>query len=225
VLIPSIDLMGGRVVQLRHGSELLWEDDDVWAWVERFRTFPIVQVIDLDAALSQGSNAALVGKICAARRCQVGGGVRSVDRARDLVDSGAARVLVGSALFDSGGVSLERAEAFHEALGSSAFIAAIDSRAGRVVTQGWKHTLSLAPRDAARALEPFAGGFLYTHVDTEGTMSGLDLAPVLELRAATRRRLIVAGGVTTREEVDRLDRYGIDAVVGMAIYTGRLTLT
>jgi phosphoribosylformimino-5-aminoimidazole carboxamide ribotide isomerase len=223
MLIPSIDLMNGRVVQLRQGEELMFATDDLDAWLRRFARFPVVQVIDLDAALGRGDNAAIVERLCAARNCQVGGGVRTVERARSLVDAGAARVIVGSALFDMTGVNVQSAAAFHVALGD-AFVAAIDSRAGRVAIHGWKTLLPIGPIEAALALDPFAAGFLYTHVDTEGTLSGLDLAPIHRLKEATAKRLIVAGGIRRQEEVDTLDALGIDAVVGMAIYTERMRL-
>lgn len=224
MLIPSIDLLGGRVVQLRQGSELVLSSEDIDGWMDRFSRFPIVQVIDLDAAMGQGENAAIVERLCKARPCQIGGGVRTPDRARFWIDRGASTVIVGSALFDEQGVRMEAARAFAEVVGTGRWIAAIDGRAGRVVVHGWKTALPITPVQAATALEPYAGGFLYTHVDREGTLAGLDPAPVMALRAATTRRLIAAGGIRTMEEVDALDRAGIDAVVGMAIYTDLLTL-
>jgi phosphoribosylformimino-5-aminoimidazole carboxamide ribotide isomerase len=224
MLIPSIDLMDGRVVQLRRGAELMFASDDVDGWLQRFASSPLIQVIDLDAALGTADNAALVRRLCAARPCQIGGGIRSVERAREWRDAGAARVIVGSALFHAAGVDADRAAAFSAVLGVDALVAAIDSRAGRVVIHGWKTTLPVTPTDAARALDPFVGAFLYTHVDTEGTLGGLDVAPVRALRAATSRRLIVAGGIRSREEVEALDAMGVDAVVGMAIYTGQFPL-
>lgn len=224
MLIPSIDLMDGRVVQLRQGEHLMLESGDLDGWVARFAAFPIVQVIDLDAAMGRGDNAAIVRRLCAARPCQVGGGIRTAETARAWRDIGAARVIVGSALFDAAGVRVERAAEFQTAVGADALVAAIDSRGGRIAVHGWKTTLPITAADAARALDPYAGAFLYTHVDTEGTLAGLDLAPVRALQAATSRRLIVAGGIRSRAEVDALDAIGVDAVVGMAIYTGQLPL-
>jgi phosphoribosylformimino-5-aminoimidazole carboxamide ribotide isomerase len=222
MLVPSIDLLGGRVVQLEQGERLRWASDDLDAWVARFARFPIVQVIDLDAARRTGDNDALVRQLCARRPCQVGGGVRSVARARALLDAGAARVIVGSSLFADGAVDVARAAAFTDAVGLEHLIAAVDSRAGRVVVSAWREQLPLTPADAIRALEPFAGAFLYTHVDTEGLLGGFPLAAIEPLRAITTRRLIAAGGIRHQDEIDRLDRLGIDAVVGMAIYTGLL---
>ena len=222
MLIPSIDLLGGRVVQLEQGERVRVQSDDLDGWIARFTGFPLVQVIDLDAARGEGHNEGLVRKICAALPCQVGGGVRSPDRARALIEAGARRVIAGSSLYTDDGVDVVRAASFAEAIGVDRLVAAVDSRGGRVVVSGWRRTLALTAADAARALDPFAATFLYTHVDTEGLLTGFDLAAIEPLRAATSRKLIAAGGIRSREEIDALDRLGIDAVVGMAIYTGVL---
>jgi phosphoribosylformimino-5-aminoimidazole carboxamide ribotide isomerase len=224
MLIPSIDLKGGAVVQLVQGERLALRDEDVFAWVERFARFPKVQVIDLDAAMGIGDNVAIVRQIAGKLSCRVGGGVRNVARARDLLAAGAAQVILGSSLFRDGRPDLDFAKEISEAVGRDRVIAAVDSRGGRVVIHGWKTPLPLTPLEAVRALEPYCDEFLYTHVDTEGLMGGTDLEAILELRRATSRRLTAAGGITTREEIDDLDRQGVDAVVGMALYTGRLGL-
>ena len=222
MLIPSIDLMNGRIVQLQQGERLAFETDDIDAWITRFSTFSIVQLIDLDAAMGRGSNGALVERICRALPCQVGGGVRTLDAARARLDAGARRVIVGSALFDSQGVAIDRAAAFAEALGTERFIAAVDSRGGQIVIHGWKTPVPVRAVDAVRTLTPYAGAFLATLVDGEGMLGGLDRAAARELRAATDRQLIAAGGIRDMEEVNALDGEGIDSVVGMAIYTGAM---
>jgi len=224
MVIPSIDLQNGRVVQLVRGERLAIESDDLDGWIGRFRLFPVVQVIDLDAAMGRGTNETLVRRICGERPCQVGGGIRTVERARWLLAAGAARVMLGSALFAATGVDLEAARRFSEALGVEPLIAAVDARAGRVTIHGWKTAVPLTAAEAVAALSPLVGGFLYTHVDTEGTMSGLDMAAVHAVRDATDRRLIAAGGIRSLAEIEQLDGLGIDAVVGMAIYTGALDL-
>ena len=224
MLIPSIDLMDGRVVQLRRGTERMFDDADIGYWLDRFAAFPIVQVIDLDAALERGNNNAIVRRLCAARPCQVGGGVRSVDAVARAVDAGAARVIVGSAFFDDAGVDEERAREFSAAAGKDRLIAAIDCRDGYVVTRGWTRSSVIAPADAARRLQPFVEAFLYTQVEIEGTMQGLAIEPVLALKAATSRRIIAAGGIRNYDEVDTLDRLGVGAVVGMAIYTQAMSI-
>ncbi len=220
MLIPSIDLMGGRVVQLQQGERLAVASEDLDGWIARFAGFPVVQLIDLDAAMGRGSNDALVRRVAGALPCQVGGGVRSIERAQELLEAGARRVILGSSLFNERGVNVARAESFAEVIGAESLIGAIDSRGGRVVIHGWKTPLALSPEEAARALEPYVGALLYTHVDTEGMLTGLNLAAVKSVQAASRLRLIAAGGIRSREEVDALDRLNIDAVVGMAIYTG-----
>ncbi len=225
MLIPSIDLQNGQVVQLVQGERLALQTRDLDAWIAKFARFPLVQVIDLDAAKGRGDNAALVARVARALPCRVGGGVRSAARAREVLASGARQVIAGSALFRDGGIDLAFAASLAEAVGRERVVAAVDGRGGRVVIHGWRTALEVTPAEAARALEPFCGGFLYTHVDTEGLMRGTDLAAVDAVRRATTRPLAAAGGITTREEIARLDAMGVDAVVGMAIYTGLLDLS
>ena len=224
MLIPSIDLQGGRIVQLVQGERLALEATDPEPWLARFARFPRVQLIDLDAAKGEGDNAELVVMICARLPCRVGGGIRSVDRAEAVLDAGAHAVIVSSALFQGGNVNVDFAAALAETIGSDRVIAAVDSRGGRVAIHGWRTVLPITAVDAVRALEPYCGEFLYTHVDTEGLMRGTDIEAILAVRRATTRRLTAAGGVTTRAEIDRLHAEGVDAVVGMAIYTGQLSL-
>ena len=224
MLIPSIDLKGGKVVQLVQGDRLALESSDIDGWIRRFIRFPRVQLIDLDAAMGAGNNDDLVRTICRRLPCQVGGGVRSAERAAELCEAGARKVIVGSALFSDGRPALERAQAFADAVGTGRVIGAVDSRGGRVVIHGWKTVLPLTAVDAVKALEPYCGEFLYTHVDNEGLMKGTDIEAIRQVHDATRRPLIAAGGITTSAEIYALDRMGVDAVVGMAIYTGALDL-
>ena len=222
MLIPSIDLQGGAVVQLVQGERLALKDDDVFRWVRRFARFPKVQVIDLDAALGVGDNLGLVRQIAGTLSCRVGGGIRDVARAQDVLAAGAQQIIAGSSLFKNGRPDAEFAAQLADAVGVDRVIAAVDSRGGQVVIHGWKTALPIAATDAVRALEPYCGEFLYTHVDTEGLMRGTDLDAIRAIRRATTRRVTAAGGITTREEIDALDAMGVDAVVGMAIYTGKL---
>lgn len=224
MLIPSIDLQGGRVVQLVQGEKLAVESGDIDAWVAKFARYPKVQLIDLDAAKGVGRNDAIVSRICAALPCRVGGGIRSIERAEQTLAAGAAKVILSSALFADGRVDLDFAARLSDRIGADRLIAAVDGKGGRVVVHGWRTPLDITPVEAVRSLEPFFGEFLYTHVDLEGLMRGTDMAAIGELRGATSRALTAAGGITTREEIDRLDAMGIDAVVGMAIYTGRLAV-
>ena len=222
MLIPSIDLQGGAVVQLIQGERLAIRDDDVFRWVRRFERFPKVQVIDLDAATGVGDNLALVRQIAASLMCRVGGGIRTIARAQEVLAAGAQQIIAGSSLFKEGEPDLAFAKALADAVGMDRVIAAVDSRGGQVVIHGWKTTLKITAVEAVHALEPYCGEFLYTHVDAEGLMRGTDMEAIRAVRRATTRRVTAAGGITTRREIDELDALGVDSVVGMALYTGKL---
>ena len=224
MLIPSIDLQGGRIVQLVQGERLAVESGDIDAWISRFRGRPKVQLIDLDAAKDAGDNDDLVVRICGELPCRVGGGIRTVGRARDVLDAGATHAIIGSSLFNQGRVDTAFVRNLSETFGADRLIAAVDSRGGKVVIDGWRTQLDITPVEAVRALEPFFGEFLYTHVDLEGLMQGTDMAAIETVARATTRKLTAAGGITTRAEIDYLDAQGIDAVVGMALYTGTLRI-
>lgn len=222
MLIPSIDLMGGKVVQLVQGAKKALEFDNVDEWIERFRPYPIVQLIDLDAAMRQGSNRELISYICERIPCQVGGGIRTPQDAQAIFRAGAKKVIIGSSLLREGHVDLDAAKSFAHSAAAARLIFAVDSRAGKVSIHGWKQATDLTPATMMRETEPYCGAFLYTHIDTEGTMSGFPMSVLSELQSATKRRIIVAGGIKSMEEVEQLHARGVDAVVGMALYTGRL---
>jgi phosphoribosylformimino-5-aminoimidazole carboxamide ribotide isomerase len=224
MLIPAIDLQGGRVVQLVQGERLAVASDDLDGWIHRFERFPKVLVIDLDAAKGQGDNRTLVQLICGRLPCRVGGGIRSVERASEAVVNGARKVILGSALFRDDMPDLDLARSLCDTLGEDRLVAAVDARGGRVVVHGWRSALDLTPVEAIHILEPFFGEFLFTNVDVEGLMQGTDRAAVEQVRAATKRQITAAGGITTQQEIDWLDSIGVDAVVGMAVYTGRLKI-
>ena len=224
MLIPSIDLQGGHIVQLVQGEKLAIEATDPEPWIRKFSRFPRVQLIDLDAAKGNGNNAAMVASICGRLPCRVGGGIRSVERAREVLGAGAHAVIVSSSLFRDGAVDVDFARTLAEAIGLERVIAAVDSRGGHVAIHGWKTILPITAVDAVRALEPYCAEFLYTHVDTEGLMQGTDMNAILAVKRATSRRVTAAGGITTVEDINRLHAEGVDAVVGMAIYTGQLPL-
>ena len=222
MLIPAIDLMGGRIVQLVQGERLQLAFDDFDYWIGRFAAYPIVQLIDLDAAMRQGNNRALVESICRSLPCQVGGGLRSAEDGRALLAAGARRVIYGSSLFSENGVDKPFAAGLKKELGEDALVFSVDTKAGRVAVKGWKDSVALTPKEAITWLEDFCGAFLYTHVDTEGTMQGFPMDVAAVLRATTARQLIVAGGIREQAEVDALDHMGVDAVAGMAVYSGAL---
>ncbi|MFT4114052.1 HisA/HisF-related TIM barrel protein [Silvibacterium sp.] len=222
MLIPSIDLMGGRIVQLVQGEKLKLAFDDFEYWIERFSTYSTVQLIDLDAAMRQGDNTAIIEKIASRLPCQVGGGIRTPERAQQLLAAGAKRVIIGSVLFRHDSVDTEIAAAFSSAIGDEQFVASVDTKGGKVAVKGWKEQVSLTPEEAIAQLDPYCGAYLYTHVDTEGTLSGFPVERAETLSNLTKRRLIVAGGIREQAEIDALDHLGVDAVAGMAVYTGLL---
>lgn len=228
MLIPSIDLLGGRIVQLVQGEKLRLAFDDFSYWIEKFSRFPLVQLIDLDAAMRQGDNSALVAQIAKRLPCQAGGGIHSIDRARQVLDAGARRVIIGSALFsgdeETGAVNTAFAAELAQAVGREQVVAGIDTKNGRIAVKGWKSHVELTPDGAIPQLEPYVNAFLYTHVDGEGLMQGFPIATAERLRKLTQRQLIVAGGIRSQQEVDALDAMGADAVVGMAVYTELLTV-
>jgi len=219
VLIPSIDLMGGKIVQLIQGEKKALEFGDFEYWIQRFSTYPLVQLIDLDAAMGKSHNRELIANMCQRLPCQTGGGIRTLERAREVLESGAKRVILGSALLKDGDINSALADECSRALGPDRLTFAIDSRGGKVAIHGWTQTTEIPPEGMVRQLEPYCSAFLYTHIDTEGTMTGFPPAIAHRLRRATKKQLIVAGGITSMDEVNALDAIGVDAVVGMAIYT------
>jgi phosphoribosylformimino-5-aminoimidazole carboxamide ribotide isomerase len=224
MLIPSIDLMGGKIVQLVQGKKKALEFDDPEEWIARFSSFPLVQLVDLDAAMRNGDNAALIDRLVRSLRCQVGGGIRSIETARALLEAGAQRVILGSVLIDGSKINLAEARRFADELGHNKLVFAIDSRNGEVAINGWEEITNITPLQMIQALELFCSAFLYTHIETEGSMSGIPVTPVRQLRQATAKQLIVAGGISTHDEIERLHLMGVDAVVGMALYTNVLKL-
>jgi phosphoribosylformimino-5-aminoimidazole carboxamide ribotide isomerase len=223
VLIPSIDLMGGKIVQLVQGEKKALEFDNVDYWIEQFSKYPLVQVIDLDAARGTGENRQIVNRIVRRLNCQVGGGIRNLEAAREILDAGARRVIFGSVLLKDGKVNTEYAATLATSLGTAPLVFALDSRNGRVAIEGWRKDTAVTAFEMIRALEAFCETFLYTHIDTEGLMAGIPMETVGAIRNTTFRRLIVAGGINSQQEIDRLDALGMDAVVGMALYSGRIS--
>jgi phosphoribosylformimino-5-aminoimidazole carboxamide ribotide isomerase len=184
-----------------------------------------VQLIDLDAAKRQGGNSELVARIAKRLPVQAGGGIHSIDRARQVLDAGARRVIVGSALFsDNGAVNTAFAAQLAASIGADRVVAGIDTKSDRIAVKGWKAQIALTPDEAIPQLEPHACAFLYTHVDGEGLMQGFPIETAVRLRKLTERQLIVAGGIRSQQEVDALDALGADAVVGMAVYTELLAI-
>lgn len=223
MIIPSIDLQNGRVVQLVQGERLALERD-LDAMLAAFAGFPCLQVIDLDAAKGAGANDALVRRCCAAGfAVRAGGGIRSRARAEQALGWGAAQVIAGSAAFTDKGLDLAFLESLAP-LGAGRVLLAVDARQGQVAIHGWRRMLPLTPVDAIRQAEAHCGGFLYTHIDGEGLQQGTSLAAAAALRAATSLPLAIAGGIASLAEIEALEAMGCDAVLGMALYTGKLDL-
>lgn len=224
MIIPCIDLQGGKAVQLVRGRRRALAVNDVLGLLERFRDYPILHVIDLDAAMRKGSNSRWVKTLCqrANRKVRVGGGIRTVARAAKILSWGAEKIIVGSAAFKDGRVDCEFLGNLAARVGPQRVIVAIDTEGGRIVVRGWRERLKLKPGDVIPQLEPFCSGFLSTFVDNEGTMKGTDLPWFRRLRRITEFPITAAGGIRSVREVRSLEKIGMDAAVGMAIYTGRL---
>ncbi|MGA7240448.1 MAG: HisA/HisF-related TIM barrel protein [Bryobacteraceae bacterium] len=224
MIFPCIDLMDGKAVQLVQGREKALEADSPQAMIARFAAFPEIQVIDLDAAMGRGSNDALVQLLASQAAIRAGGGVRSVERAQALVEQGARKVIVGTAAFESAGIDAPFLAGLRAAIGRGRTVIALDSKEGRIVVKGWRESTALAAEDVLSALEPYCSGFLCTYVDKEGMMQGTDLDWFRRLRAATALEVTAAGGVTTMDEVRALLAIDVNVAVGMAMYTGRLSV-
>ena len=224
MIIPCIDLMEGKVVQLVQGREKALEGGTPDEMLARFKAFPQIQVIDLDAAIGKGSNDAIVQYLAARATTRVGGGVRTPERARKLVEQGAHKVIVGTAAFRPDGINEDFLAATADAVGSDHLLIAVDSMGGRIVVKGWREATTLTAEEVLSRLEPYCAGFLCTYVDKEGMLQGTDLDWFRRLRAATSLELTAAGGITTIEEIRELQRINVHAALGMAIYTGKLSL-
>lgn len=218
MIIPCIDLMDGKVVQLVQGRDKALEGDAPLEMLRKFAAFPEIQVIDLDAAMGKGENSSLVELLATRAKCRVGGGVRTAERARRLVELGAHRVIVGTAAFTP---ALQDITA---AVGRDKVVIALDSKDGRIVVKGWQEATKFTAEEVVSRLEPSCSGFLCTYVDKEGMLQGTDLSWFRRLRAATQHEITAAGGITTIEEIRELAKLNIHAALGMAIYTGRLDL-
>ena len=224
MIIPCIDLMGGKVVQLIQGREKALEGESPEVMLKKFAAFPEIQVIDLEAAMGRGSNNDIVLKLVCSAVVRVGGGVRSVERARELVEAGASKVIIGTSAFDANGVRHDFLREVSREIGKDRLLSALDSKDGHIVVKGWQEATSWRAEEVIDQLESYSGGFLCTYVDKEGMLQGTDLDWYRRLRLATRLELTAAGGITTIEEIKALDELSIHTALGMAIYTGRLDL-
>lgn len=224
MIIPCIDLKDGKAVQLVRGRRLVLSVEDVLGLLDRFRAYPILHVIDLDAALGQGSNSRWIKRLCqrGTMKVRVGGGIGTPARAERILSWGAEKIIVGSAAFAGGKIAEKFLAALARRVGRRRIIIALDTQAGRILVRGWRRRLKLRPEEVMGELEPYCSGFLSTFVDHEGTMKGTDLAWFRQLRRVTRLPITAAGGICSMREVRALEKMGMHAAVGMAIYTGQL---
>jgi phosphoribosylformimino-5-aminoimidazole carboxamide ribotide isomerase len=224
MIIPCIDLQDGKVVQLIQGRDKALEGGTPAEMLDRFAGFPEIQVIDLDAAMGRGANDAIMQWLCEHARCRAGGGVRTVDRARTLLDQGAHRIIVGTAAFTADGIDTYFLEELQLAVSPERILIALDSKEGRVVVRGWRESTRFTAEEVLKQLERYCGGFLCTYVDKEGMLQGTDLDWFRRLRAATAHEITAAGGITTLDDIRTLADMNVHAALGMAIYTGKLDL-
>ncbi|MFP3041030.1 phosphoribosyl-ATP diphosphatase [Treponema primitia] len=232
MVIASIDVQGGKVVQLKQGSELVLQRDNPEELAAEFDRYGEVAVIDLDAAMGKGNNADLIKPLLRTAQCRVGGGIRTPEQARELVSLGAQKIILGSSVFRTGGeflVNKTFLEAMVKAIGRERIIVAVDAKSVgsgnyEIVVDGWKTPTGLDLIESAKAVEPYVSELLFTCVDREGTMTGIDLGPVKKLREAVSCGITAAGGVSTLEEIESLAALNCDVQLGMALYTGKIKL-
>jgi len=225
MIFPSIDLMGGKVVQLVQGKResKKIEIDDVLGQARKFSKYTI-QLIDLDAAMSKGDNLSIVKILCRKYRCRVGGGIRTVERAKEIIKAGASKIILGSAAFKNNEVDHVFLKVLNKSIGREKIIIAIDCKDGNVVIKGWEETTGRDPLKTVKELEPYCSEFLYTYVDKEGMMEGTDFSTLRQLKQITTNELTAAGGISSMDEIKRLERLGVNSVLGMALYAGKITL-
>jgi phosphoribosylformimino-5-aminoimidazole carboxamide ribotide isomerase len=228
VLIPCIDLKGGQAVQLVHGRRRELAVSDVFGLLKKFGRHEWLHVIDLDAAMGKGHNRRLVSELCVrakrehGMKVRVGGGIRTVRLAEQLVGLGVAQIIIGSAAFRKGRPNLAFLKRLQDQVKKKRVLIALDTAKGKIVVHGWRTSLRVSPREVMATLEPYCGGFLCTDVDREGTMRGVNLEWFRELRAATKLPIVAAGGISSRREILALEKLGMDAAVGMALYKNRV---
>ena len=228
MLIPCIDLQDGQAVQLVHGRRRELAVADVFGLLKRFRKYTWLHVIDLDAAMRKGENNQLVEELCHSAKkkhgmkVRVGGGIRTAARAKRLLELGAAQVILGSAAFKEGKVNSRLLRTVRDAVSRKRVVIALDTWRGKITVAGWKERLELRAQEVMPALEPYCGAFLCTDVDREGTMTGANLQWFRSLRETTRLPIVAAGGISTRREIAALEKLGMDAAVGMAMYKGKV---
>jgi phosphoribosylformimino-5-aminoimidazole carboxamide ribonucleotide (ProFAR) isomerase len=218
MIIPCIDLMDRKVVQLVQGRDKKFELPDPLAVLDKFAAYPEIQVIDLDAAMGRPSQADIVRELCARKPCRVGGGIRNVERALEVVKDGAKKIMVGSSAFTANGIDHDFLQVLSQRIPRDKLMIAVDCLGDRVAIRGWRETLPLNSTEVLAGLEPYCSEFLCTYIDAEGRLQGTNLDWFRKLRAATKLPITAAGGITTNEEIQALETLGMNAALGMAIY-------
>jgi phosphoribosylformimino-5-aminoimidazole carboxamide ribonucleotide (ProFAR) isomerase len=218
MIIPCIDLMGRKVVQLVQGKDKALELPDPLAVLEKFAGFPEIQVIDLDAAMGREAQSDIVRDLCARKPCRVGGGIRTLERALEVAKDGARKIIVGSSAFTAKGINHVFLRELAGQIPRDKLMIAVDCLGDRVAIRGWSEVLPLTSTEAFPELEPYCSEFLCTYIDGEGKLQGTNLQWFLKLREATTLPITAAGGITTDEEIRALDSLGMNAALGMAIY-------
>ena len=214
MIIPSIDLMNGKAVQLKQGVEKVLERSDVLELAKYYGRFGEIAVIDLDAAVGNGNNEEVISQICKIASCRVGGGIRDVDKAKRMLAMGAKKIIIGTAAN----------EELLSKLPADRVLVAIDTKDGKVATHGWTKTADATPLDFVRRFNNLCSGFLYTIVEKEGMMGGTDIEAIKEIRSATTKELVAAGGISSVEEIVQLQKMNVSTQLGMCIYTGKVQL-
>jgi len=224
MIIPSIDLINGKAVQLKQGREKLLERDNPIELAKAFNKYNEIAVIDLDAAMEKGDNEDVIKNMCGFADCRVGGGIRDMDKARKLISWGASKIIIGTKAFENDVVNFEFLRSLESTIGKQHLIIAIDAFEGEIVTQAWKHRTGLNLFEVIKEIEQYTSEFLFTCVEKEGDLQGTDLKTIENLCNITNNRLTIAGGVTTMDEIKKLAELGVDVQLGMALYTGKLEL-
>jgi len=214
MIIPSIDLMNGKAVQLKQGKEKALEREDVLELALDFRKYGEIAVIDLDSALGKGDNLELIKKICRIADCRVGGGIRTIQKANEILQAGAKKIIIGT----------KATPKFLEKLPKDRVMVAIDTKDGYIVNQGWTTKTKKTPKDLIKGLEPYCCGFLFTDIEREGLMKGMDFTKIKELKELTQNKLTAAGGISSISDIRLLESLNVDSQLGMALYTGKINL-
>lgn len=215
MIISSIDLMDGKAVQLKQGKEKVLEREDVLELAKYYAKFGDVAVIDLDSAFGNGkNNEKLIEQLCKIAPCRVGGGIKTVEKAQRLISYGAKKIIIGTAA----------SEEFLAQLPKERVIVAIDTKNGKITTEGWTKEIDQTPMDYIKHFDDLCSGYLYTIVEKEGMMQGCDMPLIEAVRQATKKELVAAGGISTITEIVNLNRMNISTQLGMCIYTGAVKL-